>query len=241
MKTQPIYLDDSYIKEMYATILEVHAEAHEKWRVLLDKTVFYPMGGGQSTDQGMLVAKDWQANVYMAMMKDGELWHYVTATVKPEVGMIVQGTINWERRRKNMRLHSAGHVIDFAMHLLGHSPSPLSPLKADHSKKPYIVYQGKVDKDIKEELEKKANELIGKNLQFSWNFQSLEELKKEAIYLQPNLPTSKPLRTLRLETVGAVADGGTIVRYTKEIGQVIITEVEVKENETVVRYSIVPA
>ena len=77
-----------------------------------------------------------------------------------------------------------------------------------------------------------------KDLAFSWSFQPYEDLQKEAIYLQPGLPTNKPLRTLRLATVGAVADGGTQLHSTKEKGKITIVSIEQKEGNTVVSYSI---
>jgi len=196
------------------------------------------MGGGQPTDQGKLISPIWSGDVYQVMMKDGEIWHYVNSSAAPVGGLTVHGQINWERRYKNMRFHSAGHIIDFVMYLLGYSPSPLTPMKGDHGKKPFILYQGTLGKDIKQELENKSNELVEKSLQFSWLFQPYEDLQKEAIYLQPGLPTNKPLRTLRLETVGAVADGGTQVKNTNEVGKIIIISVGEKEGNTVVNYSV---
>lgn len=238
MKTQQLYLNDSYLKEMDATILEVQPEGNNRYRLILDTTVFYPMGGGQPTDQGKLTNDNWTGDVYQVMMKDGEIWHYVNATRQPANGITVHGTIHWDRRFKNMRVHSAGHVVDFAMFLLGYSPKTLIPIKGDHGKKPYIVYQGTVTEDIKQKLEDKANELIQKDLKFSWLFQPLEDLQKEAIYLQPGLPANKPLRTLKLETVGAVADGGTQVHSTKEVGSISIPEIKSENGITTVFYVI---
>lgn len=238
MKTQAIYLDDSYIKEMDAKILEVKPEGNGKWRIILDKTVFYPLGGGQPTDQGKLTSSSWNGDVYLVMMRDGEIWHFVDSDAAPTEGLNIHGIIDWDRRYKNMRVHSAGHIVDFAMHLLGYSPKQLMPQKADHGKKPFIFYQGILDKDIKNELENKTNELVEKDLKFSWTFQPLEDLQKEAIYLQPGLPTNKPLRTLRLETVGAVADGGTQVHSTSETGQITIEEAAQDNGTTVVKYSL---
>ena len=238
MKTQPLYLDDSYLKSIEATVVDVIEESPGKWRIILDKTVFYPMGGGQATDQGILKGNNWLADVYQVMMKDGEIWHYISSNSAPSVGLQVTGEINWERRYKNMRLHSAGHIVDFSIYLLGYSPSPLIPFKGDHSKKPHIVYQGTVNKDIQQEIENKVHELVQENKEFTWLFQPYEKLQKEAIYLQPGLPTNKPLRTLRLEGVGAVADGGTQVKKTSEVGKIVITAVEEIEGNTIVRYGI---
>ena len=238
MKTKALYLTDSYLKGMEAKILEVKSEGMNLYRILLDKTVFYPMGGGQPTDQGVLEHEMWKAEIYMGMMKDGEIWHYLKSPVSPEINWSVKGTINWDRRYKNMRVHSAGHVIDFAMYLLGFSPKTLLPFKGDHGKKPFIIYQGTLTGDIRSELEQKANELVENNLGFTMLFQPLEDLKKEALYLQSGLPTDKPLRTLRLEGVGAVADGGTQVLRTKEVGKIQILPLEIQNGLTVVNYRI---
>ncbi len=78
----------------------------------------------------------------------------------------VKGTLDWNRRYLNMRLHSAGHVVDFALYLLGYSPTPLLPLKGDHEKKPVITYQGTIEKDFRQELEEKASELVAQNFPF---------------------------------------------------------------------------
>lgn len=238
MKTQQVYLEDSYLKEMDAQILEVQPEGDKRWRLLLDKTVFYPMGGGQPTDQGQLSSDSWLAKVYQVMMKDGEIWHYVECDQTPTVGQSLHGTINWDRRYLNMRLHSAGHVVDFAMYLLGYSPKQLQPLKGDHGKKACIVYGGTLGKDIKQELENKSNELVEKDLEFSCQFVPLVELEKDAIYLQPGLPTNKPLRKLTLVGVGSVADGGTQVKKTKEVGRVMISTINEQDGNTIVSYNL---
>lgn len=239
MKTQLLYLDNSYQREMDAQILEVQPDGAGKYKIILDKTIFYTMGGGQPTDQGTLAFPSWSGEVYLVQIKDGQLWHFVNAKSAPNVGDLVHGVINWDRRYKNMRYHSAGHIIDFALFLLGYSPQQLNPQKADHGKKPFIIYQGTVTEDIKQKLQDKVDELIAQDLKFSTAFQSLEDLQKEAIYLLPNLPTNKPLRTLRLETVGAVADGGTQVNSTSEAGKVIIEDITSEGDTTVIYYSIV--
>ncbi len=137
-----------------------------------------------------------------------------------------------------MRVHSGGHVVDFAMYILGYSPKQLTPMKGDHGKKSYIVYQGTVGKDIRSELENKSNELVGKALSYVTALVSFEELQKDAIYLQPGLPTNKPLRKLSLEGVGSVGDGGTQVKNTSEIGKISIPSVTEENGNTIVVYRI---
>lgn len=238
MKTKPLYLDDSYLKEMDAEILDVLPEGDGRFRLILDKTVFYPIGGGQATDQGILEGDNWVGEVYQVINRDGEIWHFVKTSNPPTTGIKVHGSINWDRRYQNMKLHSAGHIIDFAMYLLGLSPKVLIPMRADHDKNPHIVYQGVLTEDFRQKLEDKSNELVAKNLKFTWYFQPLEELQKEAIYLQPGLPTNKPLRTLKLKGVGAVADGGTQVKNTGEVGKIKIESIDKENGLTIVKYSI---
>lgn len=242
MKTHAIYLEDSYAKEMDAKVLEIFPEEDpsagsgqaKRWRVILDQTVFYPMGGGQPTDQGKLG----ETSVYQVMTKNGEIWHYIQSDIAPEVGQTVHGTIDWNRRFQNMRVHSAGHIVDFAMYMLGYSPKVLLPMKGDHGKKPYIVYQGVLGKDIKLELEEKSNELVAKAMNLTTAFVPLDALQKDAIYLQPGLPMNKPLRKLTLDGVGSVADGGTQVKNTCEVGKISVISVTEENGNTVVVYRV---
>jgi Ser-tRNA(Ala) deacylase AlaX len=238
MKTKPLYLENSYLKTMTATVLEAYPESVGKWKMILSETVFYPMGGGQPTDQGILYGGRWQGRVYQVLVKDGQMVHYVESEIAPPMGVELKGEIDWKRRYDHMRLHSAGHVVDFAVYLLGYSPGLLRPLKADHGKRPTIEYQGVVSHDFQAELQAKVDFLVLEDLSFSTQFASYDELQRKAIYLQPNLPTHKQLRLLTLETVGTVADGGTQVHRTADIGPIQILSIKIKEGMTSIRYAI---
>lgn len=238
MKTKQLYLKNAYLQQMTAQVLEVVQESSDRYRILLDKTVFYAMGGGQPTDQGVLTNEDWSAKVYQVSMKDGELWHFISAQVPPQVGAHITGKINWDRRYKNMRKHSAGHVIDFALYQLELSPTQLQPVKGDHGKKAHIVYKGVVDDDIRELLQQAVDAIVAQDLEFSCAFVTYDELQKDALYLQPNLPTHKPLRALTLEGIGTVADGGTQVAKTGEVGRIVITTIEADGEYTHIAYTL---
>jgi len=234
--TTLLYLQDAYLKEMDATIIDVTQETTTRWQIVLNQTIFYPRGGGQSTDQGVLSTPQWQGKVMQALLKDDRVVHFVEGETPPPVGTTVHATLDWQRRFLHMRLHSAGHVIDFALYLLGLSPKTLVPFKGEHGKKPVIYYQGSTSHDFREELEKKSNELVHKNLRFSYRFVTHAELTKEALYLQPGLPTNKPLRLLTLEGVGSVADGGTHVHTTSDVGHITILPLQIKDGMTEVHY-----
>jgi alanyl-tRNA synthetase len=235
--TALLYLQDSYLKETEAKIIEVSKEmGGNRWLIVLDQTIFYPRGGGQSTDQGILSTANWRGKVSQALLKEDQVIHYVEGEEPPPAGTELKAILDWERRYLHMRLHSAGHVIDFALYLLGLSPTLLVPLKGEHGKKPVITYQGVLEKDFRKELEDKSNELVAQNLPFLTRFVSYEELEREAIYLQPGLPKNKPLRLLTLQGVGSVADGGTQVHRTGEVGKIAILPLEKQEGMTLVKY-----
>ncbi len=241
METEPIYLTDPYAREVRSVVKEVLPESAGRWRVRLSQTVFYPMGGGQPTDQGRLEWEGGSAKVYQVMLKEGDIWHYLETATPPEVETAVRGEIDWARRFQNMRVHTAGHLIDYALFRLGHVPAPLAPTKADHGKKAFVQYAGSTALDMAQ-LEAETNRLITENLEFSWEFVSLEKLQTDAIYLQPGLPTGKPLRKLSLQSLGSVADGGTILRHSSEVGGVKILKIEekpgVEGTDTVVWYQV---
>ncbi len=237
--TIPLYLHNAYLKEAEATILDVIKENDKKWQIILDQTFFYPRGGGQSTDQGTIFTDNWKGKVSQALLKEDKIVHYVESDQPPSVGTLLKMVLDWDRRYLHMRLHSAGHVVDFALYLMGYSPKLLMPLKGDHGKKAVICYQGTIDKDIREELEKKANDMVAQDLHFSFRLTGYEELKKETIYLQDGLPKNKPLRLLTLNGVGSVADGGTQVNQTSEIGKISILPVERKDGMTFIHYRLI--
>lgn len=238
--TKLLYLEEAYLKETDATLLEVIPEGEQKWRLILDRTLFYPMGGGQSTDQGTLTCGSFTGKVYQALLKEDRVVHYVESSTPPPVGSTLHLSLDWDRRYLHMRLHSAGHLVDFAMYQLGLSPAPLMPFKGDHGKKPSICYQGTLDRDFREELEREANRLVEGNLLLSTRFASFEEMEKSALYLQPGLPKNKPLRLLHLEGVGSVADGGTQVSHTSEVGKIAVLPLTCKDGVTTVHYRIQP-
>ncbi|MBA2368183.1 MAG: alanyl-tRNA editing protein [Candidatus Protochlamydia sp.] len=236
--TIPLYLQNAYLKEAEATILDVIKESDKKWQIIMDQTIFYPRGGGQSTDQGFLFTNIWKGKVSQALLKEDKIIHYVESD-QPPSDTLLKMAIDWDRRYLHMRLHSAGHVVDFALYLMGYCPKLLMPLKGDHGKKALICYQGIVNKDFREELERLANDLVTRNLDFSFRLIDHDELEKETIYLQPGLPKNKPLRLLTLSGVGSVADGGTQVNKTSEIGKISILPIEIKDEMTLIHYRLV--
>ena len=82
--TTPLYMHDAYLKDMEATIIDVAKETDNRWLVVLDKTIFYPRGGGQSTDQGILFTETWKGKVSQALQKEDKIIHFVEGSEPPE-------------------------------------------------------------------------------------------------------------------------------------------------------------
>lgn len=109
--TEKLYDKDSFIKEFTATVLECE-QYHDKWSVLLDKTAFFPEGGGQPSDIGFLD----DARVYDVQINEGVIYHYTTKRFLK--GQTVTGRIDFERRFDFMQQHSAEHIVSGIAHSL---------------------------------------------------------------------------------------------------------------------------
>lgn len=105
--TTLLHLDDSYLREFTATVTAVDEDG-----VVLDQTAFYPTGGGQPHDTGTLAAGDRHWNVIKVSKRGGDVVHALADGAEPPaVGTEVHGVIDWERRYRLMRTHTALHVL----------------------------------------------------------------------------------------------------------------------------------
>ncbi|MGC9132232.1 MAG: alanine--tRNA ligase-related protein, partial [Candidatus Micrarchaeia archaeon] len=109
--TKLLYLEDSYLKEIKANVVE-EKEIEGKKAIILDKTIFYPLSGGQANDTGKIIFEDKEFEVYDVKKIDEEVLHFIQPTEFSFNGKEVICRIDWEKRYKHMKLHSALHVID---------------------------------------------------------------------------------------------------------------------------------
>lgn len=227
MQTKQVYYEDPYKKELECKVLEVKPQG-VLLNVIVDQTIFYPEGGGQPSDKGMLG----EAKVEYVRMIDGEIVHQVKGNLN--VGTVVKQVLDWDWRYKYMRIHTAGHLLhDVLMTLV----PELVPIKGGHGKKPYIEYEGKIDPVMKDQIEQKVNEVLQKKLPVVTKFASYEELEKESKFLA-NLPRSKQLRMIKIGDFAGMADGGVQVANTKEIGKIWIANIVSKNGKSLIRYGI---
>ncbi len=228
MQTKQIYYEDQYKKTLRTKVLSIENNVSMA-NVILDQTIFYPEGGGQPSDQGIIEGKSGNLEVQQTIIKDGEIVHIGKLTGELKINEIVEIAINWNRRLKNMRVHSAGHIINDAVQSLF---PEITPVEAEHGKKPFIKYEGNLNQVSSTIILEKANEIINENLSIKTEFVSLDELKKRATWVPENLPKNKPLRIMQIGNFSVIPDGGTQVKKTGEI--VRIPEIKVTNEDTYV-------
>jgi len=219
-----LYLEDSYLKECDARVVSV---TNGKYAVL-DQTVFYPKGGGQPCDTGKIVKENETYNVVYVGKFSGEISHEVDRVGLKE-GDNVHCILNWERRYKLMRSHTAAHL--FGSLLCSDTGALVTGNQIEEDKIRFDFNLEKFDREIFKEYINKANELLRKDIPVKW----YELLREEALKipgvikmteaLPPNVPY---LRIVEIVDVDKQADGGTHVKNLKEVGQIELLKAESK-------------
>jgi misacylated tRNA(Ala) deacylase len=227
--SENICYTDAYARTVEASVVEVDSEAHA---VLLDRTVFYPGGGGQPADMGLLAGDsggDWK--VSGAKKRDEDIWHTIAEdTELPAVDTKVTAELDWDRRHRLMRTHSALHVLcgvvwrDHGASVTGGNMEPLSG-RMDFE---FETMSG----DLVGEIERRVNEEIAADREIR-----VDVLPREEAFAIPDLIRTKinllpegisEVRTIEIVGLDLQADGGTHVARTSEIGRVRVSGYESK-------------
>jgi misacylated tRNA(Ala) deacylase len=221
--TELLYQTDAYLKEFEAEVTELN-EAENG--IYLNRTAFYPGGGGQPNDTGILLVDGQELAV--KTIKKGNL-HILDGTLPP-VGTQVKGILNWERRHKLMRTHTAMHILcgvvwrDYGASVTGGNMEPL---------------EGRMDfefermqKELVHEIEEKINAEVAAARDIRVNILPREEAFQipDLIRTKINLlPEGIPqVRTIEIVGLDLQADGGTHVANTREVGHLRIKDYQSK-------------
>ncbi len=218
---------DAYAREISAVVREIDSDAGS---VLLDRTTFYPGGGGQPPDTGELIGEAAAVWPVTAAKKRGDdIWHTVVGE-PPAVGTHVTARIDWERRHELMRTHSALHVLcgvvwrDHMAPVTGGNMEPLSG-RMD------FEFAG-MSGELAGEIERRVNDEIAADREIR-----VSVLPRDEALAIPSLIRTKinllpegisEIRTIEIVGLDLQADGGTHVAHTGEIGEVRITGYESK-------------
>ena len=222
--TEHLYQLDSYVQEFDAVVT-----AGDGQSVTLDRTAFYPGGGGQPADVGLLTWEAGSAPVVKVKRRGAGQWHTLDGE-PPAPGTAVRGALDWERRYRLMRTHTALHVLcgvvwrDYGASVTGGNMEPLN---------------GRMDfefetmrKELVAEIEASVNSEIEKNhdvriaiLPREEAFQ-IPDLIRTKINLLP--PQITEVRTVEIVGLDLQADGGTHVANTGEVGPVRVVDYKSK-------------
>ena len=197
--------------------------------VVLDRTVFYPRGGGQPGDTGWLEWEGGSIRVAETVRLSGVPVHLIAGEAPP-VGSKVRAEVDWERRYLLMRTHTALHVLsgivwaDYGAKVTGGNMQP-GMARMDFELEAMSVEFG-------HEVEAKLNDVLSSDREVRVLFVPRSEalVDPDLIRTKVNLipPTVDPIRVIEIEGIDRQADGGTHVHRTSEVGTVRVTKTESK-------------
>ena len=215
---------DSYLKEFDAVVTDATAKG-----VVLDRTAFYPGGGGQPADSGLISAGDDVFEVKKLSRSDGKLVHEIDGDL-PAVGTKVHGVMDWERRYQLMRTHTALHILcgvvwrDYGAKVTGGNMQPGSARMDFELESMSSDFAERVEELINREVEAARDIVVG-NVPREEAFQ-IPDLIRTKINLLP--AGIKEVRTVDITGLDLQADGGTHVGNTTEVGRIRVVGHESK-------------
>ena len=224
MSTDLVFLRDAYDRSVRAVVTHVDGV-----RVALDRTVFYPTGGGQPHDTGTLTWPGGSARVTEVRKQGDEVWHTLDGDV-PSPGTAVEGEIDWDRRHRLMRTHTALHVLcgviwqEWGVPVTGGNMEPLAA-RMDFELDPTPEgFGARVEELVAAEI------AADRPIEVSFVPRSEAVLDEALIRTKVSLvPESvAEIRVVDIVGLDKQADGGTHVRSTAEVGRVRVVKTESK-------------
>jgi misacylated tRNA(Ala) deacylase len=227
--TELLFQTDSYLKKFDAKVTAIDADSRA---VVLDRTAFYPSGGGQPYDTGELVASGGVVYPVTKVKKQGaDVLHFLEGdSPLPEIGTKVEGNIDWERRYLLMRTHTALHVLcgtvfrDYGALVTGGNMEP-GKGRMDFE---FERLQGELVGEIEAAVNKEAkagHDVRVKILPREEAFQ-IPDLIRTKINLLPE--SIQEVRTVEIVGLDLQADGGTHVKNTSEVGEIKVVDYKSK-------------
>ena len=225
--TEQAYLQDSTVRTFEATVERVTGN-----RVVLDRTHFYPEGGGQPADHGILSADGTEWTVTDVQKKD-TIYHELDDE-PPEVGTTVTARLDWERRDGHMRHHTAQHLLSALLLEAFDAPTVGNQLYHDRARID-AEYDRFTDEDL-DAIEARMNELVDAGLPVRWYEMDREQAERELDTERTRIDLlPKSITELRIVEIGPedepydrTACAGTHVESTDELGRVEVTGRETK-------------
>ncbi|MEZ5840600.1 MAG: alanyl-tRNA editing protein [Hyphomicrobiales bacterium] len=222
--TDELFRDDSYLQTCDATVVAVN----DRGGIVLDRTVFYPTGGGQPGDRGVLETDGGPIRIATTVYGESksEIVHVpAEGESLPAVGARVTCRIDWERRHRLMRMHTALHLLSAVL------PYPVTggQIGEDEGRLDFDIPDAGLDKD---EITAAVNALVGEAHGVGMRFITDEELDAnpdlvKTMSVKPPRGSGR-VRLIEVEGADLQPCGGTHVRSTAEIGSIEVSKIEKK-------------
>ena len=227
--TEDLCSTDAYLRTCDSSVVEVRDDG-----VVLDRTVFYPRGGGQPGDSGFLRWEGGECRVTDTSKSrdDGEIVHAIDpATPSPEAGTAVTAELDWERRYQHMRTHTALHALsgvvftDFGAKVTGGNMDSGGVARMDFELDGISQEFGR---EVEERLNARVREDVPVHVHFLPRAEALgdPDLIRTKVSLIPD--SVDPIRVIDITGIDKQADGGTHVASSGEVGRVRVIKTESK-------------
>jgi alanyl-tRNA synthetase len=214
--TEPLYYQDQYMKQFEATVLKVI----EKEFVVLDRTCFFPEGGGQPADSGHIKFDDKETEVVDVQKIGRVIVHKLKGPV-PREGGFIKGTIDWNKRYSLMKNHTATHVIGgAARRVLGQHVWQFGTQKGVESSRLDISHYRRLTLEELQKIETLANDAILRNIQVDTAWMPRNEAENQYSFrlYQGGAVPGKEIRVVKTGNWDVEACAGTHLKSTLEIG-----------------------
>lgn len=218
-----LYLFDSYIKEWETKIIKAEGKL-----VILEKTAFYPGGGGQPNDEGKIFRNGEEFKVVSVLRKEGKIFHEVDHEGLLS-GEKIRCLLDWKKRYRMMRMHTAAHILSGIIEKETNALISGNQLGMEKSRIDFNLEN--FDREKMKEYVEKANEIVKKALPIKIYFLPYDEAikHKELFKLLKGFDKRiEQIRIVEIEGFQRQADGGTHVANTYEVGKIIFVDAENK-------------
>lgn len=218
--TEELFLGDSYLREFEAVVVELSGR-----EVILDRTAFYPGGGGQPPDRGTLGIGPVHASVVDARREGRQVVHVLDNPI-PNTVRELEGSLDWERRYGHMRHHTALHVLSGVIWRNFGAKVTGGQMRSDRARMDFS-FPEEWTTGVVGEIERLTNEALAEERPVK-----VYELPREEALENPDLIRTqvnlvpervRMIRIVEIEGIDTQADGGTHVANTGEVGEIEIT------------------
>jgi misacylated tRNA(Ala) deacylase len=218
--TEELFLGDSYLREFEAVVVELSGR-----EVILDRTAFYPGGGGQPPDRGTLGIGPVHASVVDARREGRQVIHVLDNPI-PDTVRELEGSLDWERRYGHMRHHTALHVLSGVIWRNFGAKVTGGQMRSDRARMDFS-FPEEWTTGVVGEIERLTNEALAEERPVKvYELPREEALENpDLIRTQVNLVPERVsmIRIVEIEGIDTQADGGTHVANTGEVGEIEIT------------------